>query len=177
MVISTGCSGASSPAWSTWRTWTSRPPGPGASGSVRHCAQPGVYLDGLFDYLLHALQSLPLAIVLGAPQSTGIPVLSFALSGVPAERVVQRLADNGILAIPNAASWVLDLIGVGDIGGAVTIGLAHYSTTYEVDQFVRALASLGWRPTRRPAPPCRSPHPRPAVHAPRPPAVRAASRR
>lgn len=103
----------------------------------------GVYLDGLFDYLLHALQSLPLAIVLGAPQSTGIPVLSFALSGVPAERVVQRLADNGILAIPNAASRVLDLIGVGDIGGAVTIGLAHYSTTYEVDQFVRALASLG----------------------------------
>ena len=38
---------------------------------------------------------------------------------------------------------VLDLIGVNDVGGAVTIGLAHYSTAAEVDQLVRALASLG----------------------------------
>ena len=30
-----------------------------------------------------------------------------------------------------------------DIGGAVTIGLAHYTTAYEVDQLMRALASLG----------------------------------
>ena len=57
--------------------------------------------------------------------------------------VVQRLADNGVLAIANANSRVLDVIGVNDIGGAVTIGLAHYTTTAEVDQLVRALASLG----------------------------------
>jgi selenocysteine lyase/cysteine desulfurase len=57
--------------------------------------------------------------------------------------VAQRLADNGILATPNAASRVLDLIGVEDIGGAVTIGLAHYTTAHEVDQLMRALASLG----------------------------------
>ena len=67
----------------------------------------------------------------------------FAVIDVPAERVVQRLADNGICAIANAQSRVLDLIGVDDIGGAVTVGLAHYSTTAEVDQLVRALASLG----------------------------------
>mgnify|MGYP000293550631 CR=1 FL=1 len=30
-----------------------------------------------------------------------------------------------------------------DIGGAVTVGLGHYTTTAEVDQLVRALASLG----------------------------------
>ena len=102
----------------------------------------GAYLDGLFDYLLHSLRSLPLVMVLGQPESR-IPVVSFAVTNVPAERVVQRLADNGILAIPNAGSRVLDLIGVNDIGGAVTIGLAHYSTMYEVDQLVRALASLG----------------------------------
>ncbi len=102
----------------------------------------GAYLDGLFDYLLHSLRSLPLVMVLGQPESR-IPVVSFAVSNVPAERVVQRLADNGILAIPNAGSRVLDLIGVNDIGGAVTIGLAHYSSMYEVDQLVRALASLG----------------------------------
>ena len=102
----------------------------------------GTYLSGLFDYLLASLRSLPTVMVIGGPEER-IPVLSFAISNVPAERVVQRLADNGILAIPNMSSRVLDLIGVNDIGGAVTVGLAHYSTTAEVDQLVRALASLG----------------------------------
>jgi cysteine desulfurase family protein (TIGR01976 family) len=100
------------------------------------------YMADLFDYLLSSLRSLPTVIVLGDPE-VRIPVLSFAMHNVPAERVVQRLADNGVLAIANAPSRVLDLIGVGDIGGAVTLGLAHYSTTAEVDQLVRALASLG----------------------------------
>ncbi|UXA17842.1 cysteine desulfurase-like protein [Mycobacterium sp. SMC-4] len=100
------------------------------------------YLSGLFDYLLTSLRSLPTVVVLGSPE-VRIPVVSFAVGNVPAPRVVQRLADNGILAIANANSRVLDLIGVDDIGGAVTIGLAHYSTMAEVDQLVRALASLG----------------------------------
>jgi selenocysteine lyase/cysteine desulfurase len=38
---------------------------------------------------------------------------------------------------------VLDVLGANDIGGAISVGLAHYSTTAEVDQLVRALASLG----------------------------------
>ena len=101
-----------------------------------------VYLDRLYDYLLTSLRSLPLVMVLGEPDER-IPVVSFAVQNVPAERVVQRLADNGVLAIPNANSRVLDVIGVNDVGGAVTVGLAHYSTMYEVDQLVRALASLG----------------------------------
>ena len=102
----------------------------------------GAYLDRLFEYLLSSLRSLPRVIVLGEPDSR-IPVVSFAVSNIDAERVVQRLSDNGVLAIANAGSRVLDLIGVDDIGGAVTVGLAHYSTMYEVDQLVRALASLG----------------------------------
>ena len=100
------------------------------------------YMSRLFDYLLTSLRSLPAVMVIGRPEMR-IPVLSFAVSDVPAERVVQRLADNGILAIANAGSRVLDVIGVNDIGGAVTVGLAHYTTTAEVDQLVRALASLG----------------------------------
>jgi cysteine desulfurase family protein (TIGR01976 family) len=102
----------------------------------------GAHMDQLFEYLLASLRSLPLVMVIGSPELR-IPAVSFAVSNVPAERVVQRLADNGILAIPNASSRVLDVIGVNDVGGAVTIGLAHYSTTAEVDQLVRALASLG----------------------------------
>ena len=100
------------------------------------------YLDGLFEYLLMSLRSLPTVTVIGAPEAR-IPVLTFVINNVPAEHVVQRLADNGILAIANASSQVLDAIGVNDIGGAVTIGLAHYNTSAEVDQLVRALASLG----------------------------------
>jgi cysteine desulfurase family protein (TIGR01976 family) len=100
------------------------------------------YLDRIFDYLMASLRSLPLVMVIGQPE-TRIPVVSFAVHEVPAERVVQRLADNGILAICNASSRVLDVLGVNDVGGAVTIGLAHYSTMAEVDQLVRALASLG----------------------------------
>jgi cysteine desulfurase family protein (TIGR01976 family) len=101
-----------------------------------------LYMDRVFDYLNVSLRSLPGLVVLGRPE-VRIPVLSFAVIDVPAERVVQRLADNGVCAIANAPSRVLDLLGVNDVGGAVSIGLAHYSTTAEVDQLVRALASLG----------------------------------
>jgi selenocysteine lyase/cysteine desulfurase len=99
-------------------------------------------LEQLFDYLVTSLRSLPLVMVIGAPELR-IPVVSFAVEEVPAERVVQRLADNGVLAIYTASSRVLDVLGVDDIGGAVTVGLGHYSTTGDVDQLVRALASLG----------------------------------
>jgi cysteine desulfurase family protein (TIGR01976 family) len=100
------------------------------------------YLNRIFDYLMVALRSLPLVMVIGRPE-VRIPVVSFALHDVPAERVVQRLTDNGILAIANESSRALEVLGVNDVGGAVTVGLAHYSTTAEVDQLVRALASLG----------------------------------
>jgi cysteine desulfurase family protein (TIGR01976 family) len=100
------------------------------------------HMNRVFDYLMVSLRSLPLVMVIGRPE-TPIPVVSFAFQDVPAERVVQRLADNGILAIANASSRALDVLGVNDVGGAVTVGLAHYSTTAEVDQLVRALASLG----------------------------------
>jgi cysteine desulfurase family protein (TIGR01976 family) len=100
------------------------------------------YLNRIFDYLMVSLRSLPLMMLIGRPEAR-IPVVSFALHGVPAERVVQRLADNGILAVSNESSRVLEALGANEVGGAVTVGLAHYSTMAEVDQLVRALASLG----------------------------------
>ncbi len=101
-----------------------------------------VYLDGLFDYLLTALGSLPLVTVIGDP-AVRLPVVSIAVNGVPAETVAQRLADNGILAVANPTSRVLEVLGVEEIGGALTLGLAHYSTMAEIDHLVRTLASLG----------------------------------
>lgn len=101
-----------------------------------------VHIDGVFDYLVTSLRSLPLVTLIGEPPLR-IPVLSFVVNGVPADRVVQRLADNGVLAVGNVPSRVLDQIGVDEIGGAVTIGLAHYTTLSEIDHLVRTLASLG----------------------------------
>ncbi|CKL94883.1 aminotransferase [Mycobacterium tuberculosis] len=100
------------------------------------------YLNRVFDYLMVSLRSLPLVMLIGRPEAQ-IPVVSFAVHKVPADRVVQRLAGKGIFAIANTGSRVLDVLGVNDVGGAVTVGLAHYSTMAEVDQLVRALASLG----------------------------------
>jgi hypothetical protein len=100
------------------------------------------YLDDLFDYLLGSLRSLPFLTVIGDPEER-IPVVSFMVTDVPAERVVQRLADNAVLATADANSRVLELLGVTESGGAVTIGLAHYSTMAEVDHLIRTLASLG----------------------------------
>ena len=100
------------------------------------------YLDDLFDYLLVSLRSLPLLTLIGDPEER-IPVVSFMVTDVPAERVVQRLADNGVLATADTDSRVLELLGVTESGGAVTVGLAHYSTMAEVDHLIRTLASLG----------------------------------
>ena len=44
------------------------------------------YLSRVFGYLRNSLRSLPLVMVLGAPEAA-IPVLSFAVQGVPADRV------------------------------------------------------------------------------------------
>ncbi len=101
-----------------------------------------IYLDRLFNYLLASLRSLPRVLVLGSPAER-IPVLSLVVDGVPAERVIQRLADNGVLVGHSEHSRVLDALGVDDIGGAITVGLSHYSTAAEIDQLVRVLASLG----------------------------------
>ena len=103
----------------------------------------GSYLEGLFDYLVGSLKSMPMISLIGDDATVRIPVVSFVVEGIPAERVVQRLVDNGVLVVSNSPSRALEALGVNDIGGAVTIGLAHYTTTAEVDHLVRALASLG----------------------------------
>ncbi|WP_457539809.1 cysteine desulfurase-like protein [Williamsia sp. R60] len=100
------------------------------------------YSQRLLRYLLNSLRQLNFVNVIGdAPVQ--IPAVSFTVSGVTADKVVRRLADNGISALADVNSRVLSGIGVNDVGGAVTIGLGPYTTPYEVDQLVRTLGSLG----------------------------------
>ncbi|QKT05885.1 aminotransferase class V-fold PLP-dependent enzyme [Gordonia sp. X0973] len=108
----------------------------------------GTSMDGLYEYLqrldfylVNSLQSLSAVRVYGVTEQR-IPIVSFMVDGVPAEQVVSRLAGNGVRALANLPSAALERIGVGDEGGAVTVGLGPYSTPYEVDHLVRTLGSL-----------------------------------
>lgn len=110
---------------------------------VRSMTELREHHSGLLEHLVLSLRALPLVMVLGACEDS-VPMLSFTVAGVPAHRVTQRLADNGICALTSrGGSRVLEAIGVGEVGGAVTIGLGPYSTIHEVDQLVRVVASLG----------------------------------
>jgi selenocysteine lyase/cysteine desulfurase len=100
------------------------------------------YSQRLLQYLLNSLSQLNLVSVIG-DAAVRVPAVSFTVSGVTADKVVRRLADNGICALADVSSRVLSGIGVSDVGGAVTIGLGPYTTPYEVDQLVRTLGSLG----------------------------------
>lgn len=106
-------------------------------------------LDGLYEYLQRltfylttTLQQLNKVSLIGTPEDR-IPAVSFTFEGVSAEKIVRRLADNGICALADVPSRALSRMGADDFGGAVTIGLGPYSTPYEVDHLVRALGSLG----------------------------------
>lgn len=120
----------------------------GAAGGKRR-QRLATSMEGVFEYgqrmtqyLVNSLEHLGRVQVIG-PQVHRIPVLSFVVDGVPADKVCRRLAGNGISALHGLPSRALDRIGVEEVGGAVTIGLGPYAIPYEVDQLVRVLGSFG----------------------------------
>jgi cysteine desulfurase len=63
---------------------------------------------------------------------------------VRAEDAVEHLGKRGICAFAdNGHNGVFAALGVGEVGGAVRIGLAHYTNVVEADQLVRCIAELG----------------------------------
>ncbi|MFE3191737.1 cysteine desulfurase-like protein [Nocardia sp. NPDC059240] len=101
------------------------------------------YHDSLFEQLMAVLDTIPNLTVIGRA-STRIPTVSFTISGMQAEKVSAKLADAriGTLSGSHGGSRLLDALGVNDEGGAVTIGLAPYTTRFEIEQLGRALAAL-----------------------------------
>ncbi|HVV19849.1 MAG TPA: cysteine desulfurase-like protein [Pseudonocardiaceae bacterium] len=101
------------------------------------------YQAGLLAGLISELRALHNVMVIGDAMRR-VPVLAFAVAGVRAEDAVEHLGKRGICAFAdNGHSGVFAALGVGEIGGAVRIGLAHYTNTVEVDQLVRSVAELG----------------------------------
>jgi cysteine desulfurase family protein (TIGR01976 family) len=99
------------------------------------------YQQRLLAYLTNSLAIAPQVSLIGHAERR-VPTVSFTMPGVPAAKAAKRLADNGICALSNLPSRYFTQLGVPEYGGAVTVGLAPYSTPYDVDQLVRTLASL-----------------------------------
>lgn len=107
------------------------------------------YLDGLGHDLYTFLGTLPAVHILGvtgeaAADATDnrLPRISFAVRGVPAETVHQRLFDNGLVTTLSPRTPLLTNMGVDEIGGAVTVALGPFNTSADVEHLTRVLASL-----------------------------------
>lgn len=109
------------------------------------------YLNGLRDELNTSLGALPAVHIVGVSGEAAaeadsdvdrIPRLSFGVRGVPAETVHQRLLSHGIVATLTPRSTLTDEMGVDELGGAVTVSLAPFNTTADIEQLIRTVASL-----------------------------------
>ncbi len=101
------------------------------------------YQAGLLAGLINELRSLHHVMVIGDAMRR-VPVFAFAVAGVRAEDAVEHLGKRGICAFAdNGQNGVFAALGVGEVGGAVRIGLAHYTNVVEADQLVRCIAELG----------------------------------
>lgn len=97
------------------------------------------YQAGLMSHLTRELRALPHVMVIGDAMRR-VPVMAFTMSGRKSWDVVQMLADSGVCAFADPGHHgVFATLGVGEVGGAVRVGLAHYTTAAEVEALVQAL--------------------------------------
>ena len=68
--------------------------------------------------------------------------VSFAVHGVPAETVHQRLLDNGLVTTILQPCPLTADMGVDEVGGAVTVSLSPFSTRHDLEHLTRVVASL-----------------------------------
>lgn len=100
------------------------------------------YQAGLLSHLIAELRALPHVMVLGEAERR-VPLLAFTVADVKAFDVVEQLARAGVCAFADPGNHgVFATLGLGEVGGAVRVGLAHYTTGAEVNQLVGATAKL-----------------------------------
>lgn len=107
------------------------------------------YLTALTGELQQFLGALPAVHILGVTGEAGdggrsdrIPRLSFAVRGVPARTVHQRLLDNGLVTTILPPARLFADMGVDEVGGAVTISLSPYTARHDLEHLTRVVASL-----------------------------------
>lgn len=116
---------------------------------VKSMGEATEYMDHLREDLYTFLGTLPVVHVVGVSGEAAehasldrIPRLTFGVNGVPASTVSQRLVANGVVATETSLSTLLLEMGVGEMGGAVTVGLGPFNTQADVVQLTRTVASL-----------------------------------
>jgi selenocysteine lyase/cysteine desulfurase len=109
----------------------------------------GDYLEPLRDDLYHQLGALPAVHIFGVSGEVAdnanqnrLPRLTFAVKGVPAEMVQERLVDNGLVTSLAPHTPLMVDMGIDEVDGAVTVGLGPFNTSHDVNQLVRTVASL-----------------------------------
>ena len=101
------------------------------------------YHAGLLEQLYSELALQPHVGVIGNAREH-IPALAFTVTGHQAHEVTKHLISRGICACADdGTGGVFGSLGVGEVGGAVRVGLAHYTNSLEISRFIRALAELG----------------------------------
>ncbi|MDO5668422.1 MAG: aminotransferase class V-fold PLP-dependent enzyme [Corynebacterium sp.] len=115
----------------------------------RSMTQLGEYLADLAADLHMLLGTLPAVHILGASGEAGdggrgdrIPRLSFAVRGVPASTVHQRLLDNSLVTTILPESQLATDMGVDEVGGAVTVSLSPFTIRHDLEHLTRVVASL-----------------------------------
>jgi len=100
------------------------------------------YLSGLLAKLISELRAIRNVMVIGDAMRR-VPVLAFTIADMKATDAIVALADQGICAFADdVPSGVFAALGVSEVGGAVRVGLAHYTTPGEVDRLVDAVADI-----------------------------------
>lgn len=95
---------------------------------------------GLMSYLTAELRALRHITVIGDAMRR-VPVIAFTVAGRKGWDVVQALADAGVCAFADPGHHgVFATLGVAEVGGAVRVGLAHYTTIAEINALLHALS-------------------------------------
>ncbi|QPK83349.1 aminotransferase class V-fold PLP-dependent enzyme [Corynebacterium qintianiae] len=151
--VSPGLAGAVAPTIDHYAALVDAPAGRASRRTrlVNSMTETSAYLERLRDELHTFLGTLPAVHIVGvsgeAAAESGaevdrIPRLSFGVKGVPAQTVHQRLFAHGIVATLTPQCQLTEDMGVGDLGGAVTVSLGPFNTTADIEQLIRTVASL-----------------------------------
>lgn len=99
----------------------------------------------LFGRLLTGLRWLPPVTLMGdSTPGTRAPTVAFMVAGHKPRAVVEELARRKIAAWDGDcyAHELMEAVGAAELGGVVRVGLAHYTSGYDVDRLLDALEDL-----------------------------------
>ncbi|MDK6259658.1 aminotransferase class V-fold PLP-dependent enzyme [Corynebacterium frankenforstense] len=123
--------------------------GPRRDRLVRSATEMAAYLRSLSRDLVTFIGSLPAVHILGVTGEVAqgsrvdrVPRISFAVRGVPAETVHRRLLDNGLVTTVAPTGGLLSDMGADEVGGAVTVSLAPFNQSHDIEHLTRVVASL-----------------------------------